>query len=161
MELRIVPERSVLHVEARAPLHSTHAQGRGLSGTVSFDPADVAGSLKLEVSVAIAEIRSGDSLLDSKSLRHVEAARYPTARFVLDRASGQPPALRVEGKISWRDEVVPVSVTTKTEVGATEARGHAAFELDMRRFGLVAPKLLFLKVQDVVKLEVEIVAVPG
>lgn len=161
MDLRIVPERSIVRVEAHAPLHSTHAEGRALSGRVSVDPADVAGSLRMEVSVAIAGLKSGDRLLDSKSLSHVDAARHPTARFVLDKASGTAAALRVEGKLSWRGYDVPFSTTARAELSPTEARGRAAFELDMRRFGLVAPKLLFLKVEDVVKIEIEIVAVPG
>jgi len=161
MELRIVPDRSIVRVEARAPLHSTHASGHALSGTVTVDPADVTGSLKMVVEVAIAQIRSGDRLLDGKSLDHVDVSRHPTARFAAERASGTAASLRVEGKLSWRGYDVPLSVVARADVGASEARGHASFELDMRRFGLRAPKLLFLKVQDVVRLEVEIVAVPG
>jgi polyisoprenoid-binding protein YceI len=161
MDLRIVPERSIVRVEARAPLHSTHAEGRGLSGRVSVDPADVAGSLRMEVSVEIAALKSGDRLLDSKSLAHVDAARHPSARFVLEKASGTAAALRIEGKLSWRGTDLPFATTARADVGASESRGRASFELDMRRFGLVAPKLLFLRVEDVVKIEVEIVAVPA
>ena len=161
MDLRIVPARSIVRVEAHAPLHSTHAEGRGVSGHVSFDPVDLAGTLKMDVSVEIASLRSGDRLLDSKSLSHVDANRHPTARFVLDEASGTAAALRVEGKLSWRGYELPFATTARAEVGPAQVSGRATFELDMRRFGLVAPKLLFLKVEDVVKVEVEIVAVPG
>lgn len=160
MELRIVPERSIVRVEARAPLHSTHAEGRALSGSVVVDPADAAASLRMDVSVDIRTIKSGDFLLDGKSHSHVESARFPTARFVLERASGTPAALRVEGRVSWRGRDVPLAVTARADLGGAEARGTASFELDMRSFGLTAPKLLFLKVQDVVKIDVEIVAVP-
>jgi hypothetical protein len=160
MDLRIVPERSIVRVEARAPLHSTHAHGRALSGSVVLDPTDPVGSLRMEVSVDVTAIKSGDFLLDGKSHSHVESARFPTARFVLERATGTTAALRVEGKVSWRGRDAPLAVIARAEVGATEARGTASFELDMRSFGLIAPKLLFLKVQDVVRIDVEIVAVP-
>ena len=160
MDLRIVPERSIVRVEARAPLHSTHAEGRALSGTVTVDPADPARSLAMDVTAELVAIRSGDSLLDAKSQSHVDSARYPTARFVLAKASGTPAALRVEGTISWRGRDVRLSTTARAELGEHEARGQASFELDMRSFGLTAPKLLLLMVQDVVKIDVDLVAVP-
>lgn len=160
MDLRIVPERSIVRVEARAPLHSTHAEGRALSGSVVVDPADPVGTLRMEVTAEIAAIKSGDFLLDTKSQSHVESNRFPTARFVLERATGSAGALRVEGKISWRGRDVPLTTVARAEIDAGQARGSASFELDMRSFGLTAPKLLFLKVQDVVKIDVEIVAVP-
>lgn len=160
MDLRIVPERSIVRVEARAPLHSTHAEGRALSGSVTVDPADPVATLRLDLTAEIGTIKSGEYLLDGKSHAHVESARHPTARFVSTRVTGSPAALRIEGTITWRGRDVPLTTTARADLGPTETRGRATFELDMRSFGLTAPKLLFLKVQDVVKIEVEIVAVP-
>jgi polyisoprenoid-binding protein YceI len=161
VNLRVVPERSIVKVEARAPLHSTHAEGRALTGSVEIDAEDPVATLKIDVTAEIPTIKSGDFLLDSKSHSHVEASRYPKARFVLAHATGTAAALRLVGTITWRGRDVPITATGRAEIGTTEARGSARFELDMRSFGLTAPKLLFLKVQDVVKIDVEIVAIQG
>jgi hypothetical protein len=161
MELHIVRGRSIVRALARAPLHTAQAEGHALTGTVTLDPADLAGTLRIDVVADIASIRSGEMLLDDRSHAHVEVTRYPLARFVLARAAGTPEALRLEGTLSWRGHDIEISTTAKVQLDDAEVRGHARLSLDMRRFGLTAPKLLFLKVEDVVQLAVEIVAVRG
>lgn len=147
-----------MRVQARATMHSVRAEGNAISGTVTVDPADVPASLELDLAVDIAAIKSGDFLTDLNSRRHVDTDRYPTARFVLARASGTARDLKLEGTIDWRGREVPVTTTATGEIVGRTVRGTAAFDLDMRGFDLKAPRFLFLKVQDVVHVEVEIVA---
>ncbi|MBI2892820.1 MAG: YceI family protein [Deltaproteobacteria bacterium] len=158
MELKVLEGRSTVRVQARATMHSVKASGNAISGSVTVDPEDVPGTLKLDLAVEIAGIRSGDFLTDMSSRRHVDTDRHPVARFVLTRASGTPRALRIEGTIDWRGRKVPIATTATGEIEGTTARGTASFDLDMRGFDLEAPRFLFLKVQDVVHVEVEIVA---
>jgi YceI-like protein len=159
VKYRIVPERSRIRIEARATLHAVHAEGP-LSGTLEADLDEPARGLSLEVTAEVAAIRSGDFLQDVKARSHVEADRHPIARFVLERASGGADRLGLAGRLEWRGRSVPLAVSARAEVGAAAARGQTSFELDMRSFGLTAPKLLFLKVGDVVQVEAEIVAEP-
>lgn len=156
---KLLPERSRVGVQARATLHTVTAGGRALqAGTIAFDPDDLVGTLRLDLAVRISDIRSGDALLDGKAQDHVDSRRYAVARYRLERARGSETALALEGVVDWRDRQVPIRTIAQVDRSATEIRGRTRFELDLSRFGLVAPRLLFLKVADVVTVDVEIVA---
>jgi len=54
----------------------------GLKGTISFDPADLAGS-KFDVSIDVATINTGNGMKNThaKSAQWFDAAKYPVIKF--------------------------------------------------------------------------------
>src|SRR5262249_34961351 len=77
---RLLPERSVVLVEARSTVGPISFGALGLTGTVEVDVAGdaiVAGSCASAlVEVPIAALRSGNRLYDAELLRRIDASRF-------------------------------------------------------------------------------------
>lgn len=153
------PAASTLTVTARATLHDATSRGAGLGGRLFGDPDDLEATAGGEVQVPLGELRFGDKLRDFAMARHLELARWPEARFVVsgvDVLSRSPWRVRVRGSLHWRDRQTPLSVEATGSIeGKLDAR--ATFDLDIPSLGVTPPRLLFMKVADLVRVEVRLV----
>jgi polyisoprenoid-binding protein YceI len=124
----------------------------GPTGTVSYDPKNIAGTLKVEATLDARTIntRNADRDKDLKSARFFAVDKYPAIRFVSKRAeAGAGGHLQVTGDLMMRGvtkEVVldvegPTAAVTdllgQTRVGATMTT-----VVSRRAFGLLYNELL-------------------
>jgi polyisoprenoid-binding protein YceI len=150
-------------VRARSSIHDTDTVWGALAGTITADPADLAGAAA-EVAVDMTRYDAGDFLKNRKVKKDLEVERYPTARFrlaalrdVVETSPGHFTA-RAEGAIEWHGRTVAISAAGEGTVGASELDATARFELDVRGFGVEPPRFLMFKVEEVVAVEVRLVA---
>jgi len=156
-------------VRARSNIHDTETRWMGLSGAIDADAdALVAGSAAAEVAAEVAvdmtRHDAGDFLRNRKLRKDLEVERFREARFRLDRLrdvvarGGGSFAAAAEGAIAWHGREVAVTAAGEGAFAGDELRASARFELDVRGFGVEPPRFLMFRVEDVVAVEVVLVA---
>ncbi|HLU64905.1 MAG TPA: YceI family protein [Kofleriaceae bacterium] len=157
--------RSSVVVSARSNVHDTRAVWSRVTGTVEADPDDLAGGgAAVDLAVDMTRHDAGDFLRNRKLRKDLEVDRHPEARFRLSSLSqvaatgpGRFTA-RAEGVIAWRGREVPMAATGEGELSRDELAATARFELDVRAFGVEPPRFLMFKVEEIVAVEVTLVA---
>lgn len=159
---------SAVVVSARSSIHDTRTRWDRVRGVVEADAGALAGAAAAEVTAEVAvdmtRYDAGDFLKNRKIKKDLEVERYPEARFSLRRlgdvvevAAGRFTA-RAEGSIAWHGREVAVAAEGEGTFEGDSLRAVARFELDVRGFGVAAPRFLMFKVEDVVAVEVTLVA---
>ena len=161
---RVVPERSVVMINARSSVGPITFGAIGVTGAIEAtvagrrvcaSPAPVA-----HLEVEVDQLRSGNSLYDAELLRRIDARRHPTVTLDLRGCT----ALRTAGRYQLRGEVTfhgvsrpmdgTVSVATPTD-HTLVIRGEQV--VDIRDFGVASPTVLMLRIYPdvVVGLQIE------
>jgi polyisoprenoid-binding protein YceI len=156
-------------VKARSSIHDSETRWTGVSGTIDADLTDLAGAVGAEVLVDMTRHDAGDFLRNRKLRKDLEVERFPQARFRLARlrdvaeraGDGGGFGAGAEGTIAWHGREVTVSAAGEGTITGDELRASARFDLDVRAFGVQAPRFLMFKVEDVVSVEVSLVARRG
>lgn len=152
-------------VSARSSIHDTRTRWDSLSGAIDADPADLAAATA-EVLVDMTRHDAGDFLRNRKLRKDLEVDRYRQAAFRLTRvrdliARENGFSAGADGVIAWHGREVAVSASGQGTIGAAELRATARFELDVRGFGVEPPRFLMFKVEEIVAVEVVLVARVG
>jgi hypothetical protein len=130
----------------------------GPDGGVDLVAAKPAGQLSLGVS----RLSSGNRFEDREMYRRIDARRYPTINGVLFQIEqvGSDGTYQVSGEITFRgiarqhqDHMTIRRVDPQT----IELAGKSRF--DIREFGMEPPRILMLRVEPEVDVQVDIVAV--
>lgn len=163
------PLRSRVSIAGTSSIHPINATASGLEGWVelglggrgSADVQDVVG----EVRIAVDQLRSGNAMVDRETRRRIDARRFPmiVGRTIGARRTG-PTRFALDGEIDFRGSTVVVA--GELEVVRDAAAGHGAEvhlsgeqSFDVRDWGLVPPRVGFLKVHPHVSVEIDVVAV--
>lgn len=150
-------------VRARSSIHDTDTCWTGVTGTIEADIADLT-TATAEVLVDMTRHDAGDFLRNRKLRKDLAVDRYPEARYRLsglrDIASRPPVSFTAsaDGSISWHGRDVTVTAVGEASFVERQLRATARFELDVRAFGVEPPRFLMFKVEDIVAVEVTLVA---
>jgi polyisoprenoid-binding protein YceI len=152
----VVPEQSRVWIDARSNVHPIHSRTEGLQGWIDLDVPD--GRLTL----AVARLSSGNPLQDRELKRRIEARRHPTIDGVL---TGVAPLAgdgryHAEGDLSFLGVTrhVEGEITVELVDGHTiHLEGRSTF--DIRDFGMEPPRIFVLRVEPIVDVRVELLAV--
>ena len=137
----------------RAPLHVD-----------AFDlDVDDLGGARVEASVRVADLRSGNALRDFQARQAVfEAGEHPEVRFRLTSVVGSldpdrsgPQVLEVNGDLTLRDVTREVSATATVRFGGERVHVDVRFDVSLAAYGVSAPRFLTLVVEDAVGIEVD------
>jgi polyisoprenoid-binding protein YceI len=149
-------------VRATSAVHDTTCTWSRVSGAIEADPANLAAATAA-VHVDMAAFDAGDFLKNRKLKTDMDVAANPTASFTLgrlrdlaERAGGRFSAL-AEGTLCWRGREVALTATGEGTIDGG-IRATARFQLDVRDVGMTPPRFLMLKVEEIVAVEVTIVA---
>jgi polyisoprenoid-binding protein YceI len=157
-----VPGDSEVIVHARAPLHTTTARSRKVTGefNAGFDDN---GALRSEVD-GFAEVRldsfgSGNMLLDINTLRHLGARRNPVVRFTIASVgAGDDDRVRVAGTLEFAGNSQPIAADVVLDRVDEQLEITGTWTLVQSDFGLKTPRLAMLSVDDEVAVEFRLVA---
>lgn len=164
--LRIIPERSSVRFDADAVLHDFSGEGQEVGGWILLperNPEEVLAC----VAVVAASLQTGISLRDHLMRQnHLEVGQHPYIRLAVRgaRVLEQPAPGRLRAEVLGefalhgvpRERALPVEVTldgeTLTAVGS--------FPVRLSDHGIAAPAFLFVRMRDLVKVTVRLVAGP-
>jgi polyisoprenoid-binding protein YceI len=122
---------------------------KGLKGTISFDPANLATS-KFNVSIDVASINTGNGMKNThaKSAKWFDAEKYPTINFTSSEITKSATGFEAKGTLEMhgvkKEIMVPFTFTNNVFAGAIEvnrldynvnteepAHGSAKFKVDI------------------------------
>lgn len=155
--------RSTVRYHIVHKLHDVTGTTSTVEGKAVIGPD---GRVRAQVRIPLASFDSGERNRDADMREAVEARRFPFVVFkgtgTLDPvrlAAGGPITLelRMEGELQLHGAQRPVVVPLRIELspdGAARARGR--FEVSLDAFGIRRPSLLFVKIDDTCRIEVDL-----
>jgi len=164
---KIDPGRSRVSIDARSSVHPLHASTLGLEGYVELTfgadgELDLSAEVSGMVSLRAERLSSGNSLEDREMKRRIDTRRYPTidGRLVALRPAGEDGAYLVEGEVSFHGVSRPKEdkMTIRAlDERTVSLRGSSRF--DIREWGMEPPRILMLRVEPEVDVEIDVIAV--
>jgi hypothetical protein len=162
----VVSSRSTVSIKARSSVHPINAETSGLKGFFEADmladgTVDLTGTPKGRIELAVGLLRSGNPLNDREMRRRVDSRRFPTISGELTgmRATKTVGRYVVSGQVTCKgatreaeDEMTIAALDDRTLL----LEGEHTF--DFTEFGIVAPKIMMLRVYPEVVVAVRIVA---
>jgi polyisoprenoid-binding protein YceI len=161
----ILPEQSIVVMDARSSVHPIHSETDGLEGYVDLDLGDdgtvssraPSGHLELGVS----RLESGNALYDREMRRRIDARRFPkiTGELVSLREGPAPGTYLAGGNLTFHGTTQHYEAEmdiTSSDGKMVELKGSHVF--DVRQFGVDPPKMMMLRVYPDVAVRVDIVA---
>ena len=108
------------------------------------------------------ELRADNQLYNTELKRRIDAKRFPTITgTVTDVRAGSGGSYIVSGDLTLHGVTAHVSGSADLRMEGRELRVQGQLDLDIRNFGLNPPRILMLKVQPEVQVNLDIVAQPG
>ncbi len=162
---RLSPDRSVALVEVRSTVGPISFGAIGMTGHIEACVSD--GLLHVDtqpsahVEIAVAGLRSGNSLYDAELLRRIDGSRFPLALLDLTEcmASGGAGRHRLGGELTFHGVTRPVQGSVHVEVMSDkrlEVTGEQVF--DIRDFDVPSPTVLMLRIYPDVRVHLHIEA---
>jgi polyisoprenoid-binding protein YceI len=157
MELN--PAKTEIAFTVSDTLHAVHGTFKLKRGSIRFDPET--GKASGEIVIDVPSGVSGSGMRDRRMQKDIlESAKYPEARFTLDRVDGKldQPELDVHGTINIHgaDHELILHFKVVTEGGQYTASTH--FTIPYVQWGMKNPSNLLLKVGQTVEMDVKAVA---
>jgi hypothetical protein len=162
---RVVPERSVVLIEARSTVGPIRFGAMGLTGNIEVDMrgdevcCDSRPTANLVV--AVDELRSGNGLYDAELLRRIDARRFPRVSLELHGCTsiGTGDRYRLAAEVTFHGVTRPlrgtVGVKLLSERKLVVTGDHA---LDVRDFQLPSPTVLMLRIYPDVRVNLHVEA---
>ncbi|MBL0177311.1 MAG: YceI family protein [Ignavibacteria bacterium] len=106
--------RNQASFSSKAPIEDISGTASGLGGTVSFDPANVPGTIKADITVEVASMKTGIDMRDDhmRGDKWLDAAKFPTITFTLTKLK--------DAKIQKGTELRGIAVGTFTLHGVPQ-----------------------------------------
>ena len=158
-----------LTVQARSRIHDTTTVWNRITGEILADPdalplalADMGpGGTSARFEVDMTAFDTGDFLKNRKLRKDFDLDRHPRAEFELTALrsvvrTGTTFTATAVGTLSWRGKRIELTLAGRGTLDAMRVEASAAFDLDIRRLGLAAPRFLIFKVEDEVTAQVAI-----
>jgi polyisoprenoid-binding protein YceI len=160
--LAVDPAASTLRYHVVHKLHRVDAETRSVEGRAALKPD---GTVQAMVRAGVAGFRSGDANRDGHMQEVLEAGRFPLATFRgLARLGPDlqlPATLPMDGEVELHGVRRPVQVALAVErLADGSLRARTSFEVSLDAFGIERPSLLFVKVDDACRIDVELTLRP-
>tara|TARA_R110002096_G_scaffold436100_1_gene667646 strand:- start:6517 stop:7020 length:504 start_codon:yes stop_codon:yes gene_type:complete len=152
---------SKLLVTARSSVHNTEIVWQGISGSVEATAGEDAKAMKADIAVDMTTADAGDWLKNRKMRKDMQFDKHPAATFTLGGVDditedGERMTATIHGTLQWRGKSVEVRAQGEGSLGQTELVATGSFDIDMTTLGITPPKVLMIKVEDVVTCRIEL-----
>ena len=149
-----------LNVQARSSLHDTTTVWDKITGDVDAD-AEAIEAARATFKVDMTSFDAGDWLKNRKLKKDFDMDAHPQATFELRAVKdvvrdGAKFTATAEGLLTWRGKQVELVLAGRGTLDPSHVEASATFELDIRKLGLAAPRVLMIKMEDVVSVEVTV-----
>ncbi len=135
--------------------HTSQIEGKAILGDD--------GKVLTMVRIPVASFDSGDANRDSHMRETLDAGKFPyvvfkgTTSFTLPVASGKPIDARLDGELDFHGVKRPISVPAQISLSPDgTASVRARFPVSLEAHGVERPSLLFVKVDENVELDVQL-----
>jgi polyisoprenoid-binding protein YceI len=162
---RVNTAQSTVKVGLRVNLHPSHINADALAGFVECE-VDDQGKPRLdqpyraELTLPVDAIKSGNSIQDREMRRRFDVSRYPTITATVTHGE----ALEGEGRyraaaqLTMHGQTREITGDVQLGVNGTTMSIDGQQVINVKEFGIDPPRLIILKVEPDVDLQVHIVA---
>jgi polyisoprenoid-binding protein YceI len=162
---RVNTAKSTVGVGLRINLHPSHIEANALSGVIECE-VDDQGQPRLdqpysaELTLPVDAIKSGNGIQDREMRRRFDANRYPaiTARVTHGEALEGAGKYRAVAQLTMHGQTRPITGDVTLSVAGTTMTIDGQQVINVKDFGIDPPRLIILKVEPEVDLQVHIVA---
>jgi PadR family transcriptional regulator PadR len=163
----VVPDRSVILIEARSSVGPISFGAVGLTGWVEATLDGCAVSIATQptahLQIEVEGLRSGNRLYDAELQRRIDARRFPVASIDLRETtiSGADDRYRLSGELTLHGVTRSAQGTVTTTV-ASNGRLVITGEqtVDIRDFSIASPTVLMLRIYPDVRVRLHVEAEP-
>lgn len=153
---------SKLVVTARSSVHNTDTEWRGITGTIDAE-LDALEKISADISVDMTTADAGDWLKNRKLRKDMDFDKHPVATMSIEKLEdvqqdGAKVSATLHGALSWRGKTISVVVTGTGTLDDKELRAQGNFDINVTELGITPPKVLMIKVEDVVSCKVDVLA---
>lgn len=154
---RIVPKLSALRGESHLSYELVHPLHKVVATTREFrceiELAEETQEIRaVQFRANVASFDSGNSNRDAHALEVVEALLYPEVRFESERIETEQDQLRVSGKLTFHGVTQTINFTAQKKTIGSKLRVQGTTEISLTAFKVERPALLFVKVEDALKI---------
>ena len=155
--LQLDPARSGAEITLAGNLHTVKGTFLLKRGAIHFDPTT--GKASGEIAFDATSGKTGNSSRDNKMHKDViESGRYPEIVFHPVRADGELAAsgastLQVHGMFTMHGAEHEVTFPVEVNFAGSAWTAQASFQVPYVRWGMKNPSKLFLRVDDVVRVQ--------
>ena len=147
---RVDSDRSYISYSGKHFLHKWSAENKNVSGLIQIEDESISN---IGIVVKVSDFKSGNSSLDSNSLRVLDALQFPNVIFkstTLDQENGQ---IRIEGVINFHgiEKDINISAEVIQLNGITQLSGK--FSVYLTEFLVDRPSLLLRQIDNEIKIE--------
>jgi DNA-binding PadR family transcriptional regulator len=161
---QLLPERSVVLIEARSTVGPISFGAIGMRGYIEAEVGDGVicpdshPTAHLEADVDT--LRSGNSLYDAELLRRIDARRFPTVSVDLSSCAeiGSGNRYRLSGEITFHGVAKPVQGTVRVNLADKKMMVTGEQVFDIRDFDLASPTVLMLRIYPDVRVRLQVEA---
>jgi polyisoprenoid-binding protein YceI len=162
---RVNTAQSTVKVGLRVNLHPSHINADALTGFIECE-VDDQGKPRLdqpyraELTLPVDAIKSGNSIQDREMRRRFDVSRYPTITATVTHGE----ALEGEGRyraaaqLTMHGQTREITGDVQLGVNGTTMSIDGQQVINVKEFGIDPPRLIILKVEPDVDLQVHIVA---
>jgi polyisoprenoid-binding protein YceI len=156
---------STVQVGLRVNLHPSHINANALSGYIECE-VDEQGRPRLdrpytaELTLPVEAIKSGNGIQDREMRRRFDASRYPTITATVTHGEERPGEgrYRAKAQLTMHGQTREIFGNVRLTIDRTTMTVDGQQVINVKEFGIDPPRLLLLKVEPDVDVEVHIVA---
>ena len=150
---KVDSERSSINYSGKHFLHKWSAENKNISGLIQIDNESISN---IGIVAKVSDFKSGNSSLDSNSLRVLDALQFPNVIYKSTSVNQEDGQIRFEGVMNFhgieKDFSISAEITHLNEI--TQLSGK--FIVSLTDFLVERPSLLTRKINDEINLEFEL-----
>ena len=147
---KVDSERSIINYTGKHFLHKWSAENKNISGLIQIENETISN---IGVIAKVSDFRSGNSNLDSNSLRVLDALKFPNVIFKSTSIKQDNEQIMIDGILNFHGIEKDINISAKVVQvdGSTQLSGK--FSVYLTEFLIDRPSLLTMKVDDEINLE--------
>ena len=151
--LSLEGDKSVSYIQyvIRHPLHTVKAINKEPKFTIEFDTKQ-RKILKAEAVAEVMKFNSGNSNRDSHAMEAVEALKFPTISFKSTEIDFSSEDIVVRGFLTFHGQTRKIEMKGKARFDGNNLFVDGNFKVSLTEFGVKRPSLLFIPVDDTLKI---------
>jgi len=147
---KVDSEKSIINYTGKHFLHKWSAENKNISGLIQIENETISN---IGVIAKVSDFRSGNSNLDSNSLRVLDALKFPNVIFKSTSIKQDNEQIIIDGILNFHGIEKDINISAKVVQvdGSTQLSGK--FSVYLTEFLIDRPSLLTMKVDDEINLE--------
>jgi|SRR5210317_608811 polyisoprenoid-binding protein YceI len=150
---KVDSERSIINYTGKHFLHKWSAENKNISGLIQIENETISN---IGVIAKVSDFRSGNSNLDSNSLRVLDALQFPNVIFRSTSIQQENEQIRIDGIMSFHGIEKGINILAKLVQLDESIQLSGKFSVYLTEFLVDRPSLLTIKVDDEINLEFEL-----